>query len=292
MFDLFLDSLLDGLKDGAWSLPVLFVAYLLMELLERSQKLNEEILHGYSHKAGPLLGGLLGVVPQCGISGAAATLFSTGSVTVGTMLAVFFATSDEMLPIMLSSVADGDIRLSSILLIVLGKAALGVALGYLADLLLTKYIRSQKNIHGFCEREHCACDEEEGNVFVSALKHTLKIAVMLIAVNVVLNFVLGVIGVERLSGSVLNRPFIGEILLALVGLIPNCSVSVVITESYLSGLIGLGGLFAGLLSNAGIGLLVLFRTNKNLKENLVITSTLYGLSAAAGIVITLVSGLL
>ncbi len=291
MFDLFLDSLLDGLKDGAWSLPVLFVAYLLMELLERSQKLNEEILHGYSHKAGPLLGGLLGVVPQCGISGAAATLFSTGSVTVGTMLAVFFATSDEMLPIMLSSVADGDIRLSSILLIVLGKAALGVALGYLADLLLTKYIRSQKNIHGFCEREHCACDEEEGNVFVSALKHTLKIAVMLIAVNVILNFVLGMIGVERLSGSVLNRPFIGEILLALVGLIPNCSVSVVITESYLSGLIGLGGLFAGLLSNAGIGLLVLFRTNKNLKENLVITSTLYGLSAAAGIVITLVSGL-
>ena len=292
MFDLFLDSLLDGLKDGAWSLPVLFVAYLLMELLERSQKLNEEILHGYSHKAGPLLGGLLGVVPQCGISGAAATLFSTGSVTVGTMLAVFFATSDEMLPIMLSSVADGDIRLSSILLIVLGKAALGVALGYLADLLLTKYIRSQKNIQGFCEREHCACDEEEGSVFVSALKHTLKIAVMLIAVNVVLNFVLGMIGVERLSGSVLNRPFIGEILLALVGLIPNCSVSVVITESYLSGLIGLGGLFAGLLSNAGIGLLVLFRTNKNLKENLVITSTLYGLSAAAGIVITLVSGLL
>lgn len=292
MFDLFLDSLLDGLKDGAWSLPVLFVAYLLMELLERSQKLNEEILHGYSHRAGPLLGGLLGVAPQCGISGAAATLFSTGSVTVGTMLAVFFATSDEMLPIMLSSVADGDIRLSSILLIVLGKAALGVALGYLADLLLTKYIRSQKNIHGFCEREHCACGEEEGNVFVSALKHTLKIAVMLIAVNVVLNFVLGMIGVERLSGSVLNRPFIGEILLALVGLIPNCSVSVVITESYLSGLIGLGGLFAGLLSNAGIGLLVLFRTNKNLKENLVITSTLYGLSAAAGIVITLVSGLL
>ena len=291
MFDLFLDSLLDGLKDGAWSLPILFVAYLLMELLERSQKLNEEILHGYSHKAGPLLGGLLGVVPQCGISGAAATLFSTGSITVGTMLAVFFATSDEMLPIMLSSVADGDIRLSSILLIVLGKAALGVALGYLADLLLTKYIHSQKNIHGFCEREHCACDEEEGNVFVSALKHTLKIAVMLIAVNVVLNFVLGMIGVERLSGSVLNRPFIGEILLALVGLIPNCSVSVVITESYLSGLIGLGGLFAGLLSNAGIGLLVLFRTNKNLKENLVITSTLYGLSVAAGLAITLVSGL-
>ena len=120
---------------------------------------------------------------------------------------------------------------------------------------------------------------------------TVQQDALLTAVNAILT-VLGMIGVERLSGSVLNRPFIGEILLALAGLIPNCSVSVVITESYLSGLIGLGGLFAGLLSNAGIGLLVLFRTNKNLKENLVITSTLYGLSAAAGIVITLVSGLL
>ena len=262
--------------------PFLFVTYLAMEALEHYASSKSIAAVRRAGTAGPVIGALLGVVPQCGISGAAATLFSTGSVTVGTMLAVFFATSDEMLPIMLSSVADGDIRLSSILLIVLGKAALGVALGYLADLLLTKYIRSQKNIHGFCEREHCACDEEEGSVFVSALKHTLKIAVMLIAVNVVLNFVLGMIGVERLSGSVLNRPFIGEILLALVGLIPNCSVSVVITESYLSGLIGLGGLFAGLLSNAGIGLLVLFRTNKNLKENLVITSTLYGLSAETG----------
>jgi len=146
MFDLFLDSLLDGLKDGAWSLPILFVAYLLMELLERSQKLNEEILHGYSHKAGPLLGGLLGVVPQCGISGAAATLFSTGSVTVGTMLAVFFATSDEMLPIMLSSVADGDIRLSSILLIVLGKAALGVALVAIRAALLRPFVVNSEGL--------------------------------------------------------------------------------------------------------------------------------------------------
>ena len=122
------------------------------------------------------LGGLLGIVPQCGISGAAATLFSTGSITVGTMLAVFFATSDEMLPIMLSSLSDGSgLGIKRIVLIVLTKAALGIALGYLADLLLRRFIRTGKDIHSFCEREHCACDDEEGNLFLSALKHTLKI---------------------------------------------------------------------------------------------------------------------
>ena len=128
--ELILDCILDALKDGALSIPVLFLAYLLMELLERSRKLDESILHAYSRKAGPAIGGVLGAIPQCGISGAAATLFSTGTITAGTMLAVFFATSDEMLPVMLSSMTDGNgIGLGSILRIVAAKAALGVALG-------------------------------------------------------------------------------------------------------------------------------------------------------------------
>lgn len=283
---------LDGLKDGLWSIPILFLAYLLMELLERSQRFNESIFHGFSKKAGPALGGLLGAVPQCGISGAAATLFSTGSITVGTMLAVFFATSDEMLPVMLSSLADKESTLGEIALIVAGKVVLGIALGYLADLILGRWLRGQKDIHSFCEREHCACDEEEGSVFLSALKHTLKIAVMLIAVNIVLNLLFSFIGVEKLSGTILNRPVIGEVILGLFGLIPNCSVSVVITESYLSGVLGLGGLFAGLLSNGGIGLLVLLRSNRSARENAVIIAVLYGLSVLAGIAVGLVSGLI
>lgn len=286
------DAALDGLKDGLWSIPILFIAYLLMELLERSRRFNESILHGYSRKAGPALGGILGIVPQCGISGAAATLFSTGSISVGTMLAVFFATSDEMLPIMLSHLTGSDsLGISSIVLIVLAKAAAGIVLGYLADLILHRFIRSQKDIHSFCEREHCSCDEEEGNVFVSALKHTLKIAVMLIVVNFALNLLFAFIGVEKLSGTVLNQPILGELIVGLFGLIPNCSVSVVITESYLSGVLGLGSLFAGLLSNAGIGLLVLVRTNKNQKENLAVIGVLYGLSVAAGIAVGLISNL-
>lgn len=293
MTDLILDAVLDGLKDGALSIPILFVAYLLMELLERSQRLNEGILHNYSRKAGPALGGLLGAVPQCGISGAAATLFSTGSITVGTMLAVFFATSDEMLPIMLGALTgDGAVNLSTILLIVLSKALLGIVLGYLVDAVLGKWFRAQKDIHSFCQREHCSCDEEEGSVWVSAIRHTLKIAVMLIAVTSVLNLLFGIIGVERLSGSIVNQPVIGDIILALFGLIPNCSVSVVLTQSYLSGIIGLGGLFAGLLSNAGIGLLVLFRTNRNWKENWIVVGTMFGLSALVGSVISLVGCLI
>lgn len=193
-----------------------------MELLERSSRLNEGLLRRYSRRAGPALGGLLGIVPQCGISGAAATLFSTGSITVGTMLAVFFATSDEMLPIFLSSLTESSgISWKAIVLITLSKAALGILLGYLADLLFGRWFRAQKSIHSFCEREHCDCDEEEGSVFLAALRHTLKIAAMLIAVNFALNLLFHYIGVERLSGTVLNRPVLGELILALFGLIPN-----------------------------------------------------------------------
>ena len=286
-----LDCALDALKDGALSIPILFIAYLLMELLERSKKLDESILHAYSAKAGPLVGGLLGVVPQCGISGAAATLFSTGSITVGTMLAVFFATSDEMLPVMLSSMTEsGGIRIGQILTILAAKAGLGIVLGYLADFFGRRLFSRDKDIHSFCEREHCECEEEEGSALHAALVHTVKIAGMLIAVTFVLNLVLANVSPERLRATLLARPVIGEILLAFLGLIPNCSVSVILTQAYLSGIVGLGGLFAGLLSNAGIGMLVLFRTNRDQRENLTVVGISFALSAAAGILIGLIAG--
>lgn len=284
------EAALHALKDSLWSLPILFIAYLLMELLERSRRLNEGILHAYSRKAGPALGGILGVVPQCGISGAAATLFSTGAVSVGTMLAVFFATSDEMLPVMLSSLTENKgTSVGFILLILLVKAGVGILLGYTADLILGRWIRSHKDIHGFCHRENCACDDEEGNVFLAALKHTVKIFLMLFVVTFVLNLLFTFIGVERLGGTVLSKPVLGELIVGLFGLIPNCSVSVVITESYLSGVVSLGAMFAGLFSNAGIGLLVLYRSNRNLKENMVITAVLFLLSVSASVLIGLVA---
>ena len=284
MLDTILECALDALKDGALSIPVLFIAYYLMELLERSKRLDENILHAYSRKAGPAIGGLLGVIPQCGISGAAATLFSTGSITVGTMLAVFFATSDEMLPIMISSA--GAIGVRRILGIAAAKAGLGIFLGYMTDLLARGFFK-RKDIHSFCEREHCECEEEEGSALHSALVHTAKIAGMLIVVTFVLNLILASVDPDQLRGTVFAHPVGGAVLLALLGLIPNCSVSVILTQAFLSGFIGLGGLFAGLLANAGIGMLVLFRTNRDLRENLMVVVISYVLSALSGIVIGL-----
>ena len=289
MLELILDCALDALKDGALSIPILFIAYLLMELLERSKRMDESVLRSYSAKAGPAVGGLLGAVPQCGISGAAASLFSTGAITVGTMLAVFFATSDEMLPVMLSSLTEENgIGIGQIAGIVAAKAGLGIALGYAVDALFGRRFARDKNIHDFCEREHCECEDEEGSALHAALVHTVKIAVMLIAVGFALGLILELVGAERLSASVFSRPVTGELLLALLGLIPNCAVSVIITQAYLTGIVGLGGLFAGLLSNAGIGMLVLFRTNRDMKENLSVVAISYVLSAITGIVIGMV----
>lgn len=196
-----------------------------------------------------------------------------------------------MLPIFLSSLTESSgISWKAIVLITLSKAALGILLGYLADLLFGRWFRAQKSIHSFCEREHCDCDEEEGSVFLAALRHTLKIAAMLIAVNFALNLLFHYIGVERLSGTVLNRPVLGELILALFGLIPNWlrfrRRDGVLPERRTR----LGGLFAGLLSNAGIGLLVLLRTNRNWKENAAVVAILYGFSVLAGIAVTLLAG--
>lgn len=286
--EIVIDALLDALKDGLLSIPVLFLAYTLMELLERSERLNETKILNTSRRTGPILGAVLGIVPQCGISGAAASLFSTGAVTAGTMLAVFFACSDEMLPILLAALTDAgsSVTVGSIALIVLAKAACAIVLGYAADLILRRVTAAYRNIHSFCEREHCACEGDEGSVLLSAGKHTLKIAVMLIAVGFVLNLILSAVGPERVGRLFVRLPVVSELLTGLFGLIPNCSVSVILTQLYLQGILPIGCLFSGLLANAGIGLLVLLRNNRNPKENAAIIAVLYGLSALTGALIT------
>lgn len=292
--EMLLHAMLHALKDGLLSIPVLFVAYLLMELLERSERLNETTILNSTRKTGPLLGGILGIIPQCGISGAAASLFSTGSITVGTMLAVFFATSDEMLPILLASLTDASssVTLPKIVGIVLSKAACAIVLGYAADLVLRRVVNADRDIHSFCEREHCACEEEEGNVFLSALKHTLKIAVMLIGVGFILTLFFELVGTETISRLFIQLPVVGELVIGAFGLIPNCAVSVILTEFYLEGVLSIGCLFSGLLANAGIGLLVLLRNNKKPTENLAILAVLYTFSVVTGILITLAQMLL
>ncbi len=287
MSDVLLNAISEGVKDTAICIPILFATYLFMEILEGSSKINEETLCRYSRKVGPVIGGVLGVIPQCGLAGSAAALYSTGTVTLGTMLAVFFATSDEMLPIMLTSLSGSfAIGIGAIAAILAAKALIGVALGYVTDIAVK--MSTGKNIHSLCERDHCNCDGEEGSVFRSALIHTLKITLMLLIVNVVLSAAIGAFGIEALSGTIINQPVIGELIVGLFGLIPNCAISIIITESYLTGVLNLGCLFAGLLANAGIGLIVLFRSNPRHKENLMIVLIMYLLSVATGVVIHLV----
>lgn len=285
MWELILDCLLDSLKDCALMLPILFLAYLLMEFIEQraGEKLNRTVAK--VGVAGPALGGLLGAVPQCGFSGAIAGFYAAGIVTLGTLLSVFLSTSDEMLPILIGSqIAPGEI-----VKILLFKVIGGILAGFLIDIVL-RIIKKQRvtdseHIHEFCEQEHCECEE---NIWISALKHTAKVILLIFVVTFAINFVFEKWGAEFFRGIITNMPILGEALMALIGLIPNCSASVLITELYVEGVVSAGQLISGLMANAGVGLLVLFRLNKKLKENLMIVVLLYVCAVILGVITSLI----
>ena len=276
------DALLDTLLDGVKLLPFLFLAYLAIELIEKKMEERSVSFVNRAGRWGPVVGGLLGVIPQCGFSAAASNLYAGGVITAGTLLAVFLSTSDEMLPIFLSQQVS-PLFIGKVLLF---KALAGILVGLLADLLLRRILRPEKTIHEICEQEGCHCED---GVFKSALRHTLKIFAFLLAVTFLLNVAVALVGEERLSGFLLNRPVVGEMLSALLGLIPNCAGSVVITQLYLQGGMTVGALLSGLLVNSGVGLLVLFRMNRHhMKENLLLLLVLY----VSGVVLGLLGGLL
>lgn len=262
-----LDTILDSLIDTGKILPILFLTYLLMEYLEHHAGGKASRLLQRSRGMGPLFGSLLGLIPQCGFSGAAASFYAGGAITVGTLLAVFLATSDEMLPILISAQVPGR----TVLLILGIKLCCGLLVGFLVDFVLRlRHVGSHREIHDFCEQEHCSC---EGGIFRSALRHTVKIILLIFAVTVLLNLAFLYLPMERVA-AVWSIPVLGELLAAILGLMPNCAASVMITDLYISGVLGVGPMLSGLLVNAGVGLLVLFRVNKNRWENLRIAAAL------------------
>lgn len=267
-------------EDTVKILPFLFLTYLMMEYIEHKTSDRTRIMIRRAGKMGPLFGGILGALPQCGFSTAAAGFFSGRVITVGTLIAVFLSTSDEMLPILLSSQAP----LSLILEILTAKAVLGILAGFVIDFLFRKFNQRKIgiSIHDLCMDEECQCEE---SILKSALKHTLSIALFIFIATFLLNLFIHGIGEENLGNMILNRPIIGEVLAGIIGLIPNCAASVVITTLYLEGAMGAGPMMSGLLVGAGVGVLVLFRTNKNLKENLKITALLYVTGVLCGIII-------
>lgn len=262
MLDIIIDVLLDSVK----ILPFLFGAYLLIELLET---VSEEKTVALVHKAGkwgPVIGGTLGVIPQCGFSAATANLYAGGIITRGTILAVFLSTSDEMLPIFISR----SVPLPLILKVLGYKLVVGVIVGLAVDA-LEKH-EEREHIHELCEQEGCNCED---GVLKSALRHTVKIFGFLLLVNFLVSLAVETVGTERLAGFILNKPVVGSLLSGLIGLIPNCAASVVITELYLQGGMSAGAMLSGLLVGSGVGILMLCRMNRNWKDNLKTVSLLY-----------------
>lgn len=279
--------LIHSLKDNIGILPFLFVTYCIMEYMEQAMSQKTEAAVKNAGKLGPLFGGILGMIPQCGFSAAAASFYSGGVITLGTLMAIFLATSDEMLPIFISEA----VPVTTIFRVLAAKLVIGVSAGFLVDFGLKKIGKGavvQKHIHDLCEQEHCHCEDEESSVWRSALVHTVKVFGFIFVFSVVLSLLLELGGetlLEQLAG---NHTMAAAVFSGLVGLVPNCAASVIITQLYLKKIIGAGAMMAGLLVSAGIGVLVLFRTNRPVRQNVKITALLYAIGVAAGLLIDII----
>ncbi len=272
-----LDIVLDSLLDTAKLLPFLLLTYIVMEYLEHRAGTAAIRLVRRAGKWGPAIGAAVGVAPQCGFSAAAASLYAGRVISLGTLLAIFLSTSDEMLPILISAHAN-----PMLIARVLGfKVAAGLAAGFGIDMFLSGKQEEHEHIHELCEHDHCGCEK---GIVKSALLHTLQIAVFILIINFVLNLVLEQVGADTLSRWIWNKPVAGQLLSGAVGLIPNCASSVAITQLYLEGVMNFGAMISGLLANTGVGLLILCRVNRHRGENLKIIGLLYGISVAGGIV--------
>lgn len=333
--EMILDALLDAVLDTVKLIPFLFITYMGMEYLEhKAEKHTTGMLEKAGH-FGPLIGAAVGILPQCGFSAAASSLFAGGVISVGTLIAVFLSTSDEMLPIFISE----GVHPATMLRILATKAILGLISGFLLDVFMRhgRHTKApEKHIHDLCVHEHCDCNEEEEEeelhtevahtheanaddhahrhvaeehhshehasvhahaghhhhhqkgfmgIAMPALHHTIQITGFIFFITLIITLLVEGIGAEAIGHFLSGKPIVGVFLAGVVGLIPNCAASVSITQLYLMGILNAGQMMAGLLVGAGVGLLVLFRTNDHPNENLRITIMLYGLGVFWGLVI-------
>ncbi len=279
MKEVIIDTLLDTIK----LVPFLFIAFLLIELMEHKLSKKSKKIITKSKKYGPLLGSILGAIPQCGFSVMATNLYVTRIITLGTLISIYLSTSDEMLPILISK----KVPISLISKIILIKVLLGIIYGIIIDIIYTKAFNNKaKENYEICDKEHCHCEE---NLLLSSLKHTLKISLFILITTFILNTLLYYIGEDFLSKILLKNTILGPFITCLIGLIPNCGASVIITELYLNNAISLPSLISGLLTSSGSALLVLFRANKNIKENIFILSLLYLIGIFTGIILELIN---
>lgn len=357
--DLLIDILLDAGKDTLSLVPFLLVTYLALETLEHvaGDRVNGAIKRAGA--AGPVVGSLLGMVPQCGFSAMAATLFAGRVVTLGTLVAVFLSTSDEMVPLLLAE----RVPVQTMAMLLASKALIALVTGFIVDAAIRGLRRNARahaairrtvlgtaanpahvncahddhtggdiidevaeagvsadHIHELCERDHCGCDEDEDDhghdhshdhghadkhehhhdrghshegapilsIIRSAISHTVQVSVFIFLVTLILVAVLETFGESAIEQFLRGNETLAVLGSALVGLIPNCSASVVITQLYLEGALQLAPMLTGTLISAGVGYLVLFRTNRSARENAVFLVMMYVIGAGWGLILSAV----
>lgn len=279
MWDRIFDVLLDAFKDTLITLPFLFGVYLLIEYIEHksSDKLGNAL-----RRMGPfgsVGGAAIGAIPQCGFSVAASNLYAGRLISMGTLIAVYISTSDEAIPLMIKEPSFAP----QILKLILIKVGIAMAAGILVDI-AAKLFGKKKEQEPF--KELCAdCDCEHHGILHSALHHTLHIIIIILIVNILLGCVMEFAGEQTVEKLMMTNSWAQPVIAAFVGFIPNCAASAVLTKLYISGVVSFGALIAGLCTGAGVGLMVLFRTNKNYKQNFAIMGILYAVAVASGLII-------
>ena len=271
MKEVIIDTLIDSIK----LLPFLFIAFLLIELFEHKFSKKTKNKLSKSNKFGSVVGSILGIIPQCGFSTLATNLYATRIITVGTLIAVYLSTSDEMIPILIAEKAP----ISLLIKILIIKLFAGMICGTIIDLIIKR--KDKENYH-ICEDDHCNCDE---HFLKATLKHTFNIFIFILICTFIINIIMEYGGNSLLNKIFLKNNIFAPFLTSLIGLIPNCAASVVLTELYLNNAITFAALISGLLTGAGLGILVLLKTNKNKKENFSIIITIYLIGAIIGLLL-------
>ena len=275
MLDIIIDTLIDGIK----LIPFLFIAFLIIELLEHKLSKKNRKLISKTGKLGPIFGSILGAFPQCGFSCLATNLYVTRIVSLGTLISIYLSTSDEMLPVLLSQKAPIKVILSALII----KVIIGMISGIIIDFILRKKEKNIEIDNEICQEENCHCKD---HLLVSVLKHTLSITLFIMLISFILNILIEYTGIFDENNIIANNPFT-VFITSLIGLVPNCASSVMITTLYAKGVIEFSALISGLLTGSGVAIIILFKSNKNIKENIIILSLVYFIGVISGLIIQL-----
>lgn len=276
ILEIILETTIDSLK----LLPFLFITYLIMEYIEHKTSNHVKTTVKKSGRLGPIIGGLAGIFPQCGFSVSATNLYSARVITLGTLISVYLTTSDEMLPILITEAVP-----AKTIFTILGiKLVIGIIAGLIIDLVIRKN-KEEEKIEELCEHEHCHCEK---GIVKSSIKHTINIFVFIFITTLIINYIISLIGEDNISNLISKNEILGPVISSAIGLIPNCASSVILTELFIENVISMPIMLSGLLVNAGVGILVLFKTNKNLKENMVIVTILYFIGVISGGILQLI----